>query len=37
MLNSFEALIGFEEYAWVKTKRILPGNKAISFVEKQIE
>jgi len=37
MLNAFESLIGFEEDAWQKTKRILPGNKAITFAENQIK
>lgn len=37
MLNAFEALVGFEEDAWQKTKRVLPGNKAITFVENQIK
>jgi hypothetical protein len=37
MLNAFEALIGFEEDAWQKTKRIIPGNKAITFAENQIK
>jgi hypothetical protein len=37
MLNAFEALVGFEEDAWQKTKRILPGGKAVTFVENQIK
>lgn len=36
-INAFEALIGFEEDAWQKTKRVLPGNKAISFGENLIK
>jgi hypothetical protein len=37
MLNAFKALVGFEEDAWQKTKRILPGGKAVTFVENQIK
>jgi len=37
LLNAFEALIGFEEDAWQKTKRIIPGNKAITFGENLIK
>jgi len=37
MLNAFEALVGFEEDAWQKTKRIIPGGKAVTFVENQIK
>jgi hypothetical protein len=37
LLNAFEALIGFEEDAWQKTKRVLPGNKAITFGENLIK
>lgn len=37
MINAFESLIGFEEDAWQKTKRVLPGNKAITFVENQMK
>ncbi len=37
MLNAFEALVGFEEDAWQKTKRMIPGGKAVTFVENQIK
>jgi hypothetical protein len=37
MLNAFEALVGFEEDAWQKTKRIIPGGKAVTFIENQIK
>lgn len=37
LLNAFEALIVFEEDAWQKTKRVLPGNKAITFGENLIK
>jgi len=36
-INAFEALLGFEEDAWQKTKRIIPANKAITFVENQMK
>lgn len=36
-INAFEALIRFEEDAWQKTKRIIPANKAITFVENQMK
>jgi hypothetical protein len=36
-INAFSALVGFEEDAWQKTKRIIPANKAITFAEKLIE
>jgi hypothetical protein len=37
LLNAFEALVGFEEDAWEKTKRVLPANKAITFAENQLK
>ena len=36
-INAFSALVGFEEDAWQKTKRIIPANKAITFAENLIE
>lgn len=37
LLNAFESLVGFEEDAWQKTKRVIPGNKAITFGENLIK
>lgn len=36
-INAAEAIITLDEKAWDKTKRVLPANKAITFVENQMK